>query len=268
MDKPRNAITLRRVNKVERKNFRLLAGIVIALITVFAVVFFYPAKKSESGLKILDSFSQADNTFIYAGAAKHGSHTYQLDFYVSKNEIDPLNPLTVEVETKGHGDKKTLKSKLVEVSGDFYSVIVDHVPANQKLINIKLGTKKAMNGTLTSLGPVTLLISKHRKLSAGNPNSADLQNNYYQWMVGYYQRKVKKTKAKNVKLKSQISSLKQSVTKLEKSLDVQSGTQKKNTEQKITDIKADLKSNTSQIESNVSRIKKYEEAGRKYQEHV
>lgn len=263
-----SSVTMRPTNRAEKKFLYLLIGIVTVIVAAFAVAFLFPKGNTVSGVKPDQTFTQGDNSFTYAGVS-HDKTTYQLNFYVSNNQIDPLSPIIAKVRTGSSGNGTALPAKLTQVSEDFYSLRVKKVPAKQPNLYVSLGTKKQLNGGISMQSSQAISLKQaHSSRQAKTATGADLNQDYYQYMVHFYSLKMKKARQKIAAADSNIATLKHTLKKQKASLEMQSGSQKTATKQKISDTETSLKSQQNTRKDQQDAVKNARAARKKYQNQV
>lgn len=265
-----SSITMKPTNRAEKKFIYLLVGIITVVAAAFAVAFLFPKSSTVDGVKMDESFTQGDNQFTFAGASKYANNTtYQLNFYVKDNQINPLEPITANVRTRSAGNGQKLPSKLVQVSEDFYTLIVKRVPEKQSALFVNIGTKKQLNGgiSMSSSQPISI-VKAAKSHSASTPNDRVLGREYFKYMVHFYGKRITVYRQRVKTADKNIVTLKATLKKQEGSLSVQTGSQKTATKQKITDTKSSLKTQQTARKKAKASIKTATVARQKYQKQL
>ena len=265
-----SSIKMRSKNRAEKKFIYLLVGIITVVAAAFAVAFLFPKNSTVDGVKIDQSFMQGVNQFTFAGASKYANKTtYQLNFYVKDNQINPLEPIKANVRTRSSGNGQALPSKFVQVSEDFYTLIVKHVPEKQAALFVNIGTKKQLNGGISMSSSQPISITKATS-SPGNvtPSDHQLEREYFKYMVHFYGKRITAYRQKVKTADKNIVTLKATLKKQKGSLNVQTGSQKTATKQKIADTKSSLKTQQTARKNAKASIKTATLAQQKYQKQL
>lgn len=261
---------MRPTNRAEKKFIYLLVGIITIVAAAFAVAFLFPKSSTVDGVKMDQNFTQGDNQFTFAGASKYANKTtYQLNFYVKDNQINPLEPITANVRTRSSGNGQELPSKLMQVSEDFYTLVVKKVPDKQSSLFINIGTKKQLNGGIsTSSSQPISIVNAVNSHETSTPNDRVLAREYFKYMVHFYGKHITVYRQKVKVADKNIATLMATLRKQKASLSVQTGSQKVATKQKISDTKSSLKTQQTARKNAKASIKAATIARRKYQKQL
>lgn len=265
-----STITMRPQNRAEKKFIYLLVGIIFVVATVFAVAFLFPKSSTASGVKPDQSFTQGDNQFTFAGASRYANKTtYQLNLFVKDNQIDPLQPITANVRTRSAGNGEKLPAKLVQVSEDFYALVVRKVPDNQPNLYVSIGTNKQLNGgiSMSSSQPISIEKATHSDQDS-TPSDHVLEQEYFSYMVHFYGKRITTYRQKVKDADANIATLKATLKKQKASLSVQTGSQKTATKQKISDTESSLRTQQTERASAQKSIKSARIAREKYRKQL
>ena len=266
----RSTITMRPQNRAEKKFIYLLVGIIAVVATAFAVVFLFPKGSTASGVKLDQTFTQGDNQFTFAGASRYANKTtYQLNLSVKNNQIDPLQPITANACTRSAGNGEKLPAKMVQVSEDFYALVVKKVPDNQTSLYVAIGTNKQLNGglSMSSSQPISIQKAAHSDQSS-IPSSRVLEREYFTYMIHFYGKRITTYRQKVKDTDANIATLKATLKKQKASLSVQTGSQKAATKQKISDTESSLKTQQTERASAQKSAKSARIAREKYQNQL
>lgn len=185
------------------------------------------------------------------------------------NQIDPLQPITANVRTRSAGNGEKLPAKLVQVSEDFYALVVKNVPDKQTSLYVAIGTNKQLNGglSMSSSQPISIqkvTLSDH----SSTPSSRALEQEYFTYMVHFYGKRITTYRQKVKDADANIATLKATLKKQKASLSVQTGSQKAATKQKISDTETSLKTQKTERASAQKSIKSARIAREKYQKQL
>ena len=116
-----NPIHFQDKNKYSLRYVKLL-GILLAAFSllIFAIVL-WPRQTDNKQISLGQTFDQGNNQFQFAGVDtdKQNAAMY---FYVTKNTIDPLAPLTTVVVTKKTHSGSDFHTQLKQIADDYYVV--------------------------------------------------------------------------------------------------------------------------------------------------
>lgn len=239
MDVEEKHVQILATNKAERRFKKLFFWIVAAIGATLILFVVFPKSISESGLKVGQSFTLGQNTFVYANAKRYSNQTYRLGFYVSDNQLDPLTTVRAKVRTKNHDNGKQLNASVTQASPDYYVVTVKQVPKAQALLYVVIGDKQTTGDGMAAASPQALVVKTATQSGRyRQPTTHQVQQEYLTYMVHAYSQKLQTLAHKLAKNKADVATLKRTLAKQEQSLALQTGSQKRDTKDKITQTKA------------------------------
>lgn len=164
---------------------------------------------------------------------------------------------------------KKLPAKLVQVSEDFYALVVRKVPDNQPNLYVSIGTDKQLNGglSMSSSQPISIEKATHSDQDS-TPSDHVLEQEYFSYMVHFYGKHITTYRQKVKDADANIATLKATLQKQKASLSVQTGSQKTATKQNISDTESSLKTQQTERTSAQKSIQSARVAREKYQKQL
>lgn len=173
------------------------------------------------------------------------------------------------MRTRSAGNGEKLPAKLVQVSEDFYALVVKQVPGNQTSLYVAIGTNKQLNGGLSMSSSQPISIQKATLSDqSSTPTSHALEQEYFRYMVHFYGKRITTYSQKVKDTDANIGTLKATLKKQKASLSVQTGSQKAAAKQKISDTESSLKTQQTERVSAQKSIKSARIAREKYQKQL
>lgn len=142
-------------NKYSLRYVKLL-GILLAAFSllIFAIVL-WPRQTDNKQISLGQTFDQGNNQFQFAGVDTD-KQSAAMCFYVTKNTIDPLAPLTTVVVTKKTHSGSDFHTQLKQIADDYYVVKLKKSAINNGRLFVKLGSKKDLSGVTSAIDFVLL----------------------------------------------------------------------------------------------------------------
>lgn len=248
-------------NRTGKKFIYLLTGILLSIVMMLGVAVLSPTNNQIKGVGVDEVFEQGSNKFTLASLKDFNHRTvYQIGLYVNDNQIDPLNPLVSEITTGNRGTGDKLPSSIKKVREDFYIVTIKKVPEKQKTLSLKVGASDEMKAGFSNLNAQQLSLENSQEKGSFNAQStADLDQEYYHYMIHFYDVKIEKSNKKLAKIRKNIATLNSTIKNQKEDLDAQVGKQKEDTSAKLKQTTASLKlqkENISKLKKSISSAKK------------
>ena len=258
-------------NKYSLRYVKLL-GILLAAFSllIFAIVL-WPRQTDNKQISLGQTFDQGNNQFQFAGVDtdKQNAAMY---FYVTKNTIDPLAPLTTVVVTKKTHSGSDFHTQLKQIADDYYVVKLKKSAISNGRLFVKLGSKKDLSG-VTSAIDFVLLDLRHPTKVTSLTESVYLKN-YLKILRSNTTNRVASLEKKLVQYNHDLQILKTSLARQKDTANLQVGKQKRATEQRMTqtetniqDKKQDISDTQSAIKVAQSNLQSYEKRYQHYAHH-
>ena len=258
-------------NKYSLRYVKLL-GILLAAFSllIFAIVL-WPRQTDNKQISLGQTFDQGNNQFQFAGVDTDKQNT-AMYFYVTKNTIDPLAPLTTVVVTKKTHSGSDFHTQLKQIADDYYVVKLKKSAINNGRLFVKLGSKKDLSG-VTSAIDFVLLDLRHPTKVTSLTEGVYLKN-YLKILRSNTTNRVASLEKKLVQYNHDLQILKTSLARQKDTANLQVGKQKRATEQRMTqtetniqDKKQDISDTQSAIKVAQNNLQSYEKRYQHYAHH-
>ena len=258
-------------NKYSLRYVKLL-GILLAAFSllIFAIVL-WPRQTDNKQISLGQTFDQGNNQFQFAGVDtdKQNAAMY---FYVTKNTIDPLSPLTTVVVTKKTHSGNDFHTQLKQIADDYYVVKLKKSAISNGRLFVKLGSKKDLSG-VTSAIDFVLLDLRHPSKVTTLTEGVYLKN-YLKILRSNTTNRVASLEKKLVQYNHDLQILKASLARQKDTANLQVGKQRRATEQRMTqtetniqDKKQDISDTQSAIKVAQNNLQSYEKRYQHYAHH-
>ncbi|MEN3096351.1 hypothetical protein [Lacticaseibacillus paracasei] len=258
-------------NKYSLRYVKLL-GILLAAFSllIFAIVL-WPRQTDNKQISLGQTFDQGNNQFQFAGVDtdKQNAAMY---FYVTKNTIDPLAPLTTVVVTKKTHSGSDFHTQLKQIADDYYVVKLKKSAINNGRLFVKLGSKKDLSGVTSAIDFVLLDLRHPTKVTS--LTEGIYLKNYLKILRSNTTNRIASLEKKLVQYNHDLQILKTSLARQKDTASLQVGKQKRATEQRMTQTETniqDKKQNISDTQSAIkvaqSNLQSYEKRYQHYADH-
>ena len=258
-------------NKYSLRYVKLL-GILLAAFSllIFAIVL-WPRQTDNKQISLGQTFDQGNNQFQFAGADTD-KQSAAMCFYVTKNTIDPLAPLTTVVVTKKTHSGNDFHTQLKQVADDYYVVKLKKSAISNGRLFVKLGSKKDLSGVTSAIDFVLLDLRHPTKVTS--LTEGIYLKNYLKILRSNTTNRIASLEKKLVQYNHDLQILKTSLARQKDTANLQVGKQKRATEQRMTqtetniqDKKQDISDTQSAIKVAQSNLQSYEKRYQHYADH-